>query len=615
MKRIKNIPYLVEIITILGLIVYIAQSWYFANTLDSIGDEGSYLYKGYLFARGDYFPFQEYSFWTNKAPLSFLIPGYIQFWFGPGLGVGRYFAILVGVLMLVGVWITARRLGGKYWAAVAIWVFAISDANTAIYSEAVSQGLVACMMAWVLVFVLGKERPLWQLVTGSGLSVLVVMTRQNMAVVPPLLTAYIFWQHGRKAGWWSLITCAVLFIGFHVVYWPGIFQLWAPWLPRSLTPFLDYFRNVTTSSGVTFENIDAVSRLQSFATGIHDHFFVLCGAVSALILWPKRNSWKSNNQFGMGVLLATMFFTLFLMHTWASLPTSYCVYCFSAYHTFYSVVGLLLVVIVFSNPINDSVPRRFILMASMLFFISNLGIYYYKMWADWFLNNIQFPRVNRIFTDGELSFASMKNILTYIFDLPPEIQRRIAMAVAGVIIGLVLILLVWAVHRFFLQKTWWGRITLTNSLLACFLVFGTVFPAVMENNTSRCSMKYLPYYEKAGRSLADLVPPDSLVYWRGSGRHLAFMLYMDDVRIFPPQMHAGGGYTAGNTDRLLKFGRFNEELDKQWRESADILIVWDEYMTEEFQEFFNQPMYEQVHFDMGGLAQCEDALLVFRRIP
>src|ERR1041384_1536044 len=125
MRQIKRFPYIFELIALMGLVFYLAQSWYFANSLDSIGDEGSYLYNGYTFARGDYVPFQEYTFWTNKAPLSFLIPGYIQLWFGPGLRVARYFAMLLGILTLMGVWITARRLGGKIWAAAAVWVFAL----------------------------------------------------------------------------------------------------------------------------------------------------------------------------------------------------------------------------------------------------------------------------------------------------------------------------------------------------------------------------------------------------------------------------------------------------------------------------------------------------------
>ncbi len=131
--------------------------------------------------------------------------------------------------------------------------------------------------------------------------------------------------------------------------------------------------------------------------------------------------------------------------------------------------------------------------------------------------------------------------------------------------------------------------------------------------TDACSTHFLAYYEEAGRTLSSLIPPGSLVYWNGSGRHLAFMLYMKDVKIFPPQIHAGGGYAIGESDHLLKFGLYNQELDKQWRDSADILIIWDTYFTKQVRAFFDQPGYERVPFDMGNLAQCEDELHVFRR--
>jgi hypothetical protein len=110
-----------------------------------------------------------------------------------------------------------------------------------------------------------------------------------------------------------------------------------------------------------------------------------------------------------------------------------------------------------------------------------------------------------------------------------------------------------------------------------------------------------------------MIPPGSLVYWKGSGRHLAFMLYMDDIKIFPPQIHAGGGYVVGDSQQLIRLGVFNQELDERWRQSADILIVWNTYMTKEFREFLKQPGYEPIPFDMGKLSKCEDELYVFRR--
>jgi hypothetical protein len=178
-----------------------------------------------------------------------------------------------------------------------------------------------------------------------------------------------------------------------------------------------------------------------------------------------------------------------------------------------------------------------------------------------------------------------------------------------------LILLLWAMYRFLLQRRSSGVYPLANIVVASFLLMGTVFPAILNETAGdeKCSTHFLSYYEEAGRTLSSLVPPGSLIYWNGSGRQLAFMLYMKDVKIFPPQIHAGGGYAIGESDHLLKFGLYNEELDKQWRNSADILMIWDTYFTKEVRAFFDQPGYERVPFDMGNLAPCEDELHVFRR--
>ena len=616
MSRIKSFPYFMELITVIGLIFYLAQSWYFANSLDSIGDEGSYLYKGYMFARGDYYPFQEYTFWTNKAPLSFLIPGYIQLWFGPGLREARYFAIFLGLLMMLAIWITAKRLGGKVWAALAVWVFALSFSQISVYSEAVSQGLIACMMAWMFALTLGGDRPLWQLVLGSALAIVIVMTRQNMAVVPALLVLYIFWQYGPKAGWWSLGTSAILFIAFHVLYWPGILQIWVPWLPQSLTPFWDQYRvsGQLTQTDFVFD-ASTLSRFQSFATGLHDHFFIFLGSISALIVWPRRDAWKTSAQFKMAVFLGVTFFSLFFLHTWASLPTNYCVHCFSDYQTFYTTAGLFFILVVFSNGISLSNWRLPALLITLLFFAANLGLYYYQEWGPWLLDHVQVPRLNRILRQGEFSTIRLGDILTHTFSLSTEIQRRIAPVAGGFIVGLALILLIWAFYRFFLQKNCAGRYSFANLVLSFALLIGTVFPAAIDDRSGEagCVSNFLTYYEEAARSLDDLIPAGSSVYWRGSGRHLAFMLYLDDVKLFLPQIHAGGGYLAGDTQELLRFGLYNEELDKQWRQSADILIFWPTYLTKETREFLDQPGYERIPYDMGRLAQCEDVLLVYRR--
>jgi hypothetical protein len=251
-----------------------------------------------------------------------------------------------------------------------------------------------------------------------------------------------------------------------------------------------------------------------------------------------------------------------------------------------------------------------------LFFAALLGLNYYQAWSDWLLQNIQVPRVNRLFTSGRLSTISLEDIFTSTLNVSPPVQRRIASAMGGLFLGGVLLALVWMLYGF-LRRTSLRSYPFVNIVVSCCLIVGTVLPFGIRwiSNERECSTHFLSYYEKAAKTLATLVPSGSQLYWRGSGRHLAFMLYIDHVKIFPPQIHAGGGYADGETERLYRLGFFNEELDKQWRDSADILIIWDTYFTKDVQEFFDQPGYEQIPFDMGKLAQCEDALYVFRRTP
>ncbi|HEX6035988.1 MAG TPA: hypothetical protein VFY83_16235, partial [Anaerolineales bacterium] len=254
---------------------------------------------------------------------------------------------------------------------------------------------------------------------------------------------------------------------------------------------------------------------------------------------------------------------------------------------------------------------------TLLFFAANLGLYYYQRWGSWLLGAIRVPRLNRMLRQGEFSTVSLGDVLTYTFNLPSDWQKRIAPMAGGVAIGLVIIVLAWMIYRFFLQKNWSGKYSLANILMVGCLLVGTIFPAAVYGSSAEpgCMTDFLTYYEEAGRAFADLLPPGSVVYWKGSGRHLAFMLYVDNVKLFPPQIHAGGGYMSGDTQQLLRFGIYNEEMDKQWRESADILVFWPTYVTKEVRDFLDQPGYERVPFDMGKLAQCEDELLVYRRTP
>lgn len=611
MKVERKFP-LIEVITLMGVILYIGRSLYFANSAPSIGDEGAYLFKGLMFARGEYRPFQDYGFWTNKAPLAFLIPGYVQYWFGAGLRTARYFAVLVSALTLLGVWITANRLMGRHWAALAVWVFALSDAHIATYSQAISQGLVACLMSWMFVFTLGKDRPLWQLALGSLLSVFVVMTRQNMIAVPPILILYIFWQYGLKAGWLALTTGFLSLIAFLAIYWPGILQLWVAWLPPAQTPFLDDFRIVGTSTGA-FQGADTLAQWQAFAIGIKDHFFVLCGFVCGVILWTRKELWKNSVQYKSAIFLGVLFFLLFLMHMWGSLFNNFCALCFTSYQMFFSMTGLLFVLVVFSNGVSDSKYRFPLLATILVLFCAIVGLNYYAAWSDRLLDFIYLPRARALLSSGEIDFASLREALTYSLHMAPDVQKRVAAALGGAFVGGGALAFAWAFHRQALA----GKYARNLAVVSAFMIAGMVLP-VFDNYRrapTECSVNFLTYYEQAGKSLAEITPPNSLVYWKGSGRQLALLLYIDDLRYFPPQISAGAGHLIGESEHLLKFGLYNDELDLQWKEAADLYFIWKAFPTVTFDEFLDPTQYKPILFEMGELSACEDRLYLFEKLP
>jgi hypothetical protein len=208
-RKLRDNTWLAPALTVLGFLLYTFQAWAYAFIQTSFVDEGGYLYIGDLYARGILRPFQDYGPARWYPPLAYLLPGQIEKWFGESLLTGRSFSVLCGMGMLISLWLIARRLGGKWWGVAILWSFTLTPIAIQIYSLAISQALVACFLAWSLFFVLGERRPLWQIVTGSVLAGLTIMIRQNLFLFIPLLIAYIFWQHGRTAGWWSLAGCLI----------------------------------------------------------------------------------------------------------------------------------------------------------------------------------------------------------------------------------------------------------------------------------------------------------------------------------------------------------------------------------------------------------------------
>jgi 4-amino-4-deoxy-L-arabinose transferase-like glycosyltransferase len=181
-------------------------------------------------------------------------------------------------------------LGGKWMAAGVVWVFALSPMIIKLHARTVSEVVIAAMLAWVCVLVLDEERPLWQIILGAVLAALAVLTRQNMVLILPLLVLYVFWQHGRQKGVWSLVVSVAVFLAVHAYYWPNILAIWAPWLPDSLTPFLDAFRLPKDAIPVWDPSIDFWNRTNAFFQGMRYHFIALVGGTFAIMFWAPRSA-------------------------------------------------------------------------------------------------------------------------------------------------------------------------------------------------------------------------------------------------------------------------------------------------------------------------------------
>lgn len=600
-----------------GALLYLIQAVIYAHTTVSSLDEGSYLIKGIFYWRGVYEPFQPYGPLTNKAPFAFLIPGFAEYLFGPGLRTGRYFSIFLGLLTILGVWTTARRWAGKWMAAGAVWVFALSPMIIKLHARTVSEVVIACMLAWMCVLVLDEERPLWQILLGSALAVFAVLTRQNMILMLPLLILYVFWQHGRQKGLWSLAVMAVIFIAVHAYYWPNILTIWAPWLPDTLTPFLNAFRLPGDSTPIWDPSIDFWNRTNAFFQGMRYHFIALVGGVFALMFWAPRADWKSAPAMRAAVFLALSYFILFAMHAWAALASQYesysCVFCFSNYLTFFDPLGILLFVIVFSAAWKS--PSRVVqglAIALVIVFSIGIGFSLFENVGKEILG-LSVPRMR----DGQIlpGTTTLVDIIKYRFDLSLPVIKRLISSIIGFMVGagiLIISFFVWRRTRNTPKSSGFALIAVNS-----YLIGGLLLSPILHLGESSldCKRDMILAHEQLGAYLSTVIPPNSLVYWDG-GNAFTPMVYAPQARIFPPQINDGYTYRfGGDADTLYRFSHWNDELIAEWKASADVFIIeakrfstWKDYLTPQAFEEYAPPPTAPTCYEGGELR-------IFHRTP
>jgi 4-amino-4-deoxy-L-arabinose transferase-like glycosyltransferase len=561
--------WLAGLLAVLGLAWYVWQSAAFARTSIPDLDEGAYLYKGLLFATQGHHPFETFGVQTNKAPLAFLIPGMVQAVFGPGLLTGRGLAILFGTLSLVAVWGAARRLSGLWPAALAVWTLALSPAVIKIYSSGVTQSSIAFFMAVILALSLGEGRPLWQLVLAGFLAGAVIMVRQNMVIVLPLLVLYLWWQHGWRSALWAGLAGAAVLLVFHILYWPYIMQLWTPWMPGGIASLFAKYSLPIDGEVMWNPQIDVIGRMLSFFQGVRFHFVAMVGLGLGLLLWPKRRAWVADEHFRAAVFLAALFAGLLLMHSWASISNDYCVFCFTPYVAFFSNVAILFVAVVWGALERDAHPGRQVLLVLLVLVVSTgIGFSAFEDIGDGLLT-LPVPRVR----DGwfQPGFTTLWDVISNKFILERNTAEKIVSTAAGALVGLAFLLVMLLVKRWKFPRVNFGYL-----LAVSILVLGLILSPLLAGSAGRpdcADMDVIAANEQVGRHLAEVIPLGSQVYWNG-GLSVAPLLYAPQVSIYLPQINDGYAYrVGGDSQELLKYGLWNDILAAQWKREADYVIV------------------------------------------
>jgi len=573
-----------------------------------------------LFVKGVIRPFQDFGSIRQYAPLAYLIPGQIEAWFGNSLLTGRYFSVFCSMLMIVALWITVRRMRGEWWAACVIWGIALTPISIQIYSLALSEALVACILAWSLMLVLGENRPLWQIIVGAILAGIMGMTRQNLILVLPVLVGYIFWQHGKKAGLWALVSCLLPILIIHIIFWPNILQLWAIWIPSRLTPFLDAFRFPNSNNTLT-NGIDFQGRLLSFLSGFRFHYFTMIGFCITLFLWPKPSEWKSQVNRRAAGFLAALFLVLVLLHAWATViitnPSVSCTFCFTPYLSFFDIIVFFLI------PVSISTWRKsvskiveYVIITFVLIISTGLGYASFDRFGPWLLN-FKFPAFTRGLNPSKWSpFITIWDILANKFHQDYWTSRVKLSVAAGLILGILFLILGWMGYKYGLKYKKingysFGALTL-NILLGLGVLLSPLMGGTYRDD-GICKANIPGSYAQIGTTLNNIIPTNSLVYW--SANTAVPLLYASNINIYIPQIYATSYFgQGGDSNLLLKQGFWNQELAKQWLAKADYIVSEsDWYQRADLKNNINITQYNTIQTVPANPCNPSSYLVIFIR--
>jgi hypothetical protein len=562
---------------VLSLGLYFIQGLEYSKHMYPMMDEGSYLLKGLYYLKGIYSPYQDYGPVTNKPPFSFYSLGFSQI-IEPGLRSGRYFAVLIGLGTLLGLWLTIKRLFNIWWATWTALLVSVSIALIMYSSKAMTQTVTAFLIVWTLFFIFGKDRKLWQLCLGSIIAVFLPLTRQNLLPLYFLLLFFIVWAHGKR-GWLAIGLSLVIFCFAFIYYWPGLFS----------TYVITFFPKIIGNSILSYLHIGHIGNLDSIFTntersviqetsilfqGIRNFLVPMIASLVLLIAIPYRNIIK--DKYGKECLfLLTSFIIMVGIHFYAVVTENILINNFPSYIAFFWPLGIILVPfsITFTNRNNNKNIIVLVLTCiAILLLFSGLGYSLFEVTSDTLLH-LQIPRFKDMhFLPGTIEIS---RILTDKLNLTFRSQRHLIGLLSGFIFGIVFLIIIMFIRK--LVRVKFPDISYARTAFSGLLLFGLIAtptklfsgdPTILICNSG----DILYAQEKVGLELNNVIPKNSLVYLEYETP--ISLLYIHDVRVFPPQINKYFYYRIGGNDQELeKYGYWNENLSNKWLNEADYLII------------------------------------------
>jgi hypothetical protein len=428
---------------------------------------------------------------------------------------------------------------------------------------------------------------------------------------------------------------------WHALYWPDILQLWAR-LPRAWTPFLDAWRLPKGYKTTWQPDVSMADRIASFFQTIQFHYAAMVGVLATIVLWPGPRRWRSKADFRSAVFLLVLFVSLLLLHMREALGKEYCVFCMAGYVAFFSVVGVLLVVLA-AHSWRQQLPIWLQSIIAALIIGASAGIGYGAFEQIGFrLYDLLIPQW--LVGSSTPGYVALGAILANRFGLEASDLRRWLPVAFGILVGMMVLLLAWLVKFIADRRARRQDIAAVNRppsaspdaerpvarrmpsygywAIVIFLVAGVLLsPTVILGGgytTYDCLEKdVIASYEAAGEHLAKTIPPGSRIYWFGQ-LSVVPLLYLPGVRIYPAQINGDYSFlSSGNKlDLITRFGRWNQTLASQWAGEADYVLVEQRRFRGWLRDRMLSGEYEELE-PTPPAVYCRDnsRIRIFRRLP